>query len=87
MAAAWAHLISYAVILGVNVVMGQKHYPVPYQWWKIGSYIGAGLAIWAISLILPAMPLGVKLSIHTLLILGYLLFFWYRERTNIKQIT
>ena len=79
MAAAWGHLFSYAVILGVNIVMGQKYYPVPYQWWRVGSYLAVGLAIWAVTLILPAMPLMIKLAVHTILILGYMGFVWKKE--------
>jgi O-antigen/teichoic acid export membrane protein len=79
MAAAWAHLFSYAVILGLNTILGQKHYPIPYQWRRIASYIGAGLAVWVVTLLLPAMPLAAKLSVHTILIIGYLAFVWRRE--------
>ncbi|MCL2727119.1 MAG: oligosaccharide flippase family protein [Bacteroidales bacterium] len=82
-AAAWAHLFSYAVILGLNIVLGQKHDPVPYQWGRVGLYIGVGLAIWAITLILPVMPLVMKLSVHTMLILGYLFFIWRIERATL----
>jgi len=79
MAAAWGHLFSYAVILGINVVMGQKYYPVPYQWGRIGSYLAAGLAIWAVTLIFPAMPLMTKMAVHTILIIGYMGFVWKKE--------
>ena len=85
MAAAWAHLFSYAVILGVNVALGQKYYPVPYQWGRIGSYIAVGLAIWGATLILPTMPLVIKLGVHTLFILGYLFFVWRRERAAMAK--
>jgi len=85
MAAAWGHLLSYAVILGLNVVLGQKHYPVPYQWTRIGSYLGAGLALWVASLMLPAMPLAVKMAVHTLIICGYAIFVWRWERINLSK--
>ncbi|MCL1974383.1 MAG: oligosaccharide flippase family protein [Bacteroidetes bacterium] len=79
-AAAWAHLLSYTVILGLNIALGQKHYPVPYQWRRIGLYIVAGLMIWGVSLLLPAMPLFLKLGVHTVLIMGYLFLVWRVER-------
>ncbi|MCL2501899.1 MAG: oligosaccharide flippase family protein [Bacteroidales bacterium] len=85
MAAAWAHLLSYAVILGLNILLGQKHYPVPYRWKRVGLYLGVGLAIWAISLLLPALPLPVKLIIHTLFILGYLAFVWRIEGATLRK--
>jgi len=83
-AAAWAHLLSYAVILGINVALGQKYYPVPYRWGRVGLYMGVGLAIWVVTLILPAMPLALKLSIHTIFILGYLFFIWRIERATLN---
>ena len=82
MAAAWAHLLSYAVILGLNIFLGQKHYHVPYNWWRIGSYIGLGLGLWVLALAAPPLPLMIKLSVHTLLICGYLFFVWRKERVK-----
>jgi len=84
-AAAWAHLFSYAVILGLNIILGQKYYPVPYQWKRVGLYLGTGLAIWAMTLLLPALPQPVKLGVHTLFILGFLAFVWQMERATIKN--
>jgi len=85
MAAAWAHLLSYAVILVVNVLLGRKYYPVPYNWKRIGCYIGAGLAIWAITHILPEMALLTKWTLHTLLVLGYVAFVRILERPSVKR--
>ena len=81
-AAAWAHLFSYAVILGLNILLGQKYYPVPYRWKRVGLYLGVGLLIWTISLVLPAMPLLIKLPVHTVFLLGYLSFVWLMERAT-----
>ena len=80
MAAAWAHLLSYAVMLSVNIVLGQKHYPVPYNWKRVGGYLSTGLLIWAATLILPSLPLCAKLFVHTLLICGYVVFVWQSEK-------
>ena len=79
MAVAWAHLCSYAVILGLNIVLGQRFYRVPYRWGRIGGYIGVGLLVWAVSLLLPEMALGLKLGVHTLLVGGYVGVVWWRE--------
>jgi len=83
-AAAWAHLFSYAVILGLNIILGQKYYPVPYQWKRIGLYLGVGLAIWALTLILPAMSIMLKLFVHTLFILGYIIFVWRHVASRLE---
>ena len=84
MAAAWAHLFSYGVILVVNVALGQKYYPVPYNWGRIAGYLGAGLAIWGISLILTDLPLLGKWALHTLFVIGYLAFVWLLERPSVR---
>ena len=39
MGAAYATLASYAVMLLISVWMGQRHYPVPYDFLRIGGYV------------------------------------------------
>jgi len=44
-AAAWATLISYAVMLGLNLLLGQRHYPIPYNWSKLALILGLSLVL------------------------------------------
>ena len=76
-AAAWAHVASYSVMLVMSVLLGNKYYPIPYHWNKIIVIIAVGLCLYGISSMLPAMPLGWKLVVHTVLLLTYV-FFWMR---------
>ena len=39
MGAAYATLASYSVMLLMSVLMGQRHYPVPYDFLRIGGYV------------------------------------------------
>ena len=78
---AWAHLLSYGVILILNILFGQKHYPVPYQWGRIVVLLGVGLAIWGSTLILPVLPLLTKWTIHTFLMCIYLFFVYCLEKS------
>lgn len=36
---AWASLICYFVMMVVSFIWGQKKYPVPYEWKKLGGYL------------------------------------------------
>ncbi len=42
---AWATLLSYATMLAVNLALGQKHYPIPYDWSKLGLILGLSLVL------------------------------------------
>ncbi|MCQ2137101.1 MAG: oligosaccharide flippase family protein [Bacteroidales bacterium] len=71
-AAAWGHLASYAVMLLISTLLGNKYYRIPYRWGMIAAFIGLGLGIWALSMVLPQMSMWPKLGVHTLLIIVYI---------------
>jgi O-antigen/teichoic acid export membrane protein len=71
-AAAWGHLASYAVMLLISILLGRKHYPIPYRWGRITLLVAIALAIYALSTLLPEMTLWPKLITHSLLVLLYL---------------
>lgn len=71
-AAAWAHIVSYLVMMIISLVLGNKYYPIPYNWKKIIFCIAFALAIYAVSRFLPEMSLWPKMAVHTGLILLYL---------------
>lgn len=71
-AAAWAHIASYLVMMIISLVLGNKYYPIPYNWKKILFCIVLALAIYGGSQLLPQMSLWPKMGIHTLLMLLYL---------------
>ena len=70
-AAAWGHLASYAVMLLISILLGRKHYPIPYRWGRITLLVAIALAIYALSTLLPEMTLWPKLITHSLLVLLY----------------
>ena len=71
-AAAWGHLASYAVMLLISTLLGNKYYRIPYSWGMIAAFIGLGLGIWALSMVLPQMSMWPKIGVHTLLIIVYI---------------
>ena len=46
MGSAWATLIVYMFMAGASYVLGRKHYPVPYQVWKVAFYILFALGLY-----------------------------------------
>lgn len=70
-AAAWGHLASYAVMLIISTLLGNKYYRIPYSWGVIALLIAGGLGVYALSAVLPPMGLWLKLGVHTLMIFIY----------------
>jgi len=56
----------------ISLVLGNKYYPIPYNWKKILFCIAFALLIYGASLLLPDMGLWPKMAVHTLLIMLYL---------------
>ena len=81
-AAAWGHLISYTVMIIVSYRMSIKYYHIPYEWGRLGVFIGSGVLLYLISLLFNGMPLIVKLSLNTVLLLVYFFFLLKIERIN-----
>ena len=87
-AAAWAHIASYFVMMVISLILGNKYYPIPYNWKKILLCIGFALAIYGGSRLLPEMSLWPKLAVHTGLILVYLVpmgLYLYKTRNDESQ--
>lgn len=70
-AAAWGHLASYLVMLLVSLYLGNKHYPIPYNWKRIIRYITIGLLFFFIVRLVPLTNLYAKYALRTLLLLLY----------------
>jgi O-antigen/teichoic acid export membrane protein len=50
MAAAWAHFLSHFVLAGLLYLLIQRHYPVKYEWNRIGILIACGGFVYLLSL-------------------------------------
>jgi len=72
MAAAWGHLASYLSMTVLCALMGRKHYPIPYNWLKIGFYLVAGVGLYLFSLMFAHLSMIPKLAVNTGIILVYL---------------
>ena len=70
-----AHILSCIAMLLYSLHLGNKHYPIPYNWKQIGKYAFAALLIFAIALTIDNVlepELVYKLIMNTIFILLYL---------------
>jgi O-antigen/teichoic acid export membrane protein len=82
----WAALICYATMTVMCYVLGQKYYPVPY-----GVVSGLGYIVGTMFLIYIVNQFSfesqvVATSLHTLIILIYLLVIFFREKKDLKRV-
>ncbi len=77
-ASVWAHILSGLAMLIYSIYLGNKYYPIPYDWYRILVNIVSALILFVISLILREMLLDkgywIVFIINTLLLGVYLLF-------------
>ena len=78
-AAAWAHVGAYGLMLIISWIAGQKYYPINYNPLKLISYTVLALVIYLVSTLIPYPSLIVELGGNSLLIL---LFIVYAERRD-----
>ncbi len=74
MGAAWATLITYAAMMVISYLTGQKHYPIPYDvkgnlFYVALAVVFYGLSCWIISLLNANM--WVNAAVNTVLLAGF----------------
>ncbi len=95
-ASVWAHVLSGAVMLAYSLWLGNKYYPIPYNWKRIGSYVAVGLLLFALFLGLDKFLSGcagigergamaARLVCGTAMVLLYLLFVMVKNRELIPS--
>lgn len=78
---AWATLICYASMVVVSYLLGQKHFPIPYDLKKIGIYLGSAVALYFVSLAFKNQSDGsAHFLISSLLLTIYLGFIFVNEK-------
>lgn len=81
-AAAWATLLAYLSMVIISFVLGQKHYKVPYDVFRVLLYliIGAGLSF------LVYYNFNANYYISTAILLVFFAFILVLEKNEIKQL-
>ncbi len=80
MACAWATLIVYFIQMIISYILGQRHYPIPYNLKKFIFYISLALALFFLSPYIKVDNLTVNLFIQNSLLLMFVLTAVYIER-------
>jgi O-antigen/teichoic acid export membrane protein len=85
-AAAWGHLASYLAMMLISIMLGNRYYPIPYKWGRVMSFVAVGLAIYGLTLFIPPLPIVLKYTIHTILIVMYILYYLKFEKISVWKL-
>lgn len=76
-ASAFGHLASYAVMLLVSVLLGNKYYKIPYNWRRIAVLFVLTGVFYGLSMLSASIPgLWLRLGVNTLLLLFFFALEW-----------
>lgn len=95
-ASVWAHVLSGAAMLGYSVYLGNKYYPIPYNWRRIGVYVIVGLGLFLLifgaDMIISKVggisengALAMRLVVGTIVVMGYIAFMFKRMYKQLKK--
>lgn len=77
--AAVTTLLAYATMFASSYWWSLKHYPVPYEWRKIGLFVGSAALVSAVSFYFPNLPVFGQMTLGVL----YLLVMAATERNGL----
>ncbi len=80
MASAIATLACYFVMMLLSFWLGARHYPIPYNYRKIISYLGSAILLYFVSLFLKIDNDIFKFFINTLIFIAYLSIVLFIEK-------
>ena len=79
--AAWATFFCYLSMVVVSYIVGQKHYPIPYNLKRILSYSLIAVLFFSVSeFLLFDLDSSIKLMLNTVILLAYLGIAYIFER-------
>lgn len=85
---AWASFLCYFVMMVLSFLIGQKHYPVPYEWKKLSGYITLAAAAFLLHLWIKNRfhSLGFTIVLGIAVFLAYLLFTLKMEKKEFIKL-
>lgn len=86
MGSAVAMLACFIVMVIINYLWGQKHYFVPYDLKRIGTYFAVGLVLYAISFFTVELSDFLRYTLNTLLFLSFFALIFVLEKKEISAI-
>ena len=92
-ASAWGHLASYTVMFAISAALGQKYYPIPYNWPRLGAIVLSMLLCYALSLFADRLVPDqagrlvnwTELAVHTVILALYAVSAYFIIRKNLKK--
>lgn len=84
MACAWTTLFVYAGQMVASYVLGQKHYPIPYNLRKFGLYSIVALFFYAALMWISIEPGWTQFIVHNGAILLFVALVWFMEKPRKK---
>jgi O-antigen/teichoic acid export membrane protein len=85
-ASSWAHLVCYFTMVIISYFLGQKFYRIPYDLKAILLYAILPVVIFIFAKWLNISDLSLKMEIHTLLFVVYLVIVFIIERKNLTTV-
>ncbi|MBY0245988.1 MAG: polysaccharide biosynthesis C-terminal domain-containing protein [Sphingobacteriaceae bacterium] len=82
MGSAWVSMFAYFVMMVVSYLLGQKHYPIPYQLNKILAYLLSSVVL----VVLSFWVFNRNIYIGNALLLAFLGAIFYFEKAELKQL-
>ncbi len=83
---AWATFACFGLMLVLSWLLMLRHYPIPYNIWKIILYFVTAIALFRVSILPDWSSQAYKFAFNTLLILVYVAVVWYNERKKLKKL-
>jgi len=86
LASAWAHFICYLTMVIISYFLGQRIYRIQYNLKLIALYAILPVVIYIFAKWLDISNLGLKMAVHTILFVTYLIVILIIERKKLKAI-
>lgn len=85
-AAAWANVICFGIMMIVSYLLERKYFAIPYDTTRISIYFASGILLYFSSFLASDSSLMVKFVFHSFIILIFLVLVVYFEKVNYQQI-
>ena len=88
LACAWATVACYGTMMLMSYFLGQKHYPIPYEWKKVLGYIGISVGLYLAHALIRAYA-GNIWWVHgsaTLFMVIFTLIVLVREKAELTKV-
>jgi O-antigen/teichoic acid export membrane protein len=86
LASAWAHFICYLTMVIISFFMGQRFYRIQYDLKLIALYAILPVVIFIFANNLKISSFELKMTVHTVLFMFYVILVYFIERKKINAI-